>query len=97
MRGSVDWPMKRFDEGYSYSSSAEMRNWSRSASHQTLRTLGLQHTWQSSTYDWRLPAEGSTEVSFHSPQEAHWKPEVIEWISRTGYCRWNRRYTAGAP
>jgi hypothetical protein len=33
--------------------------------------LGLQQTWQSSTYCWRIPAEESTLVSFHSPHPAH--------------------------
>jgi hypothetical protein len=39
------------------------------------RTLGLQQTWQSSTKLCLRPADSSTEVEFHSPQAAHWKPE----------------------
>src|ERR1700742_2073243 len=37
-------------------------------------TLGLQQTWQSSTYNCLLPPDSSTTVSFHSPQPAHWYP-----------------------
>lgn len=37
-------------------------------------TLGLQQTWQSSTYNCLLPPDSSTTVSFHSPQPAHWNP-----------------------
>jgi hypothetical protein len=42
-----------------------------SPSYSTRSTFGLQQTWQSSTYCWRLPMDTSTEVSFHWPQPAH--------------------------
>jgi hypothetical protein len=46
----------------------------------TRSKFGLQHTWQSSIYSWRVPADESTLVSFHSPHPAHWKPAVIAMI-----------------
>jgi hypothetical protein len=47
----------------------------------TCKMFGLQQTWQSSAYCWRIPAEKSMLISFHSPHPAHWKPSVID-------CRW---------
>jgi len=46
-------------------------------SHVIRSRFGLQHTWQSSTKVCFVPAEASTSISFHSPQPAHWNPEVI--------------------
>lgn len=54
-----------------YSSSALMVYSPADMSQLTCRILGLQHTWQSSRYSWRVPAEESTLVSFHSPHPAH--------------------------
>ena len=56
---------------FSYSSSALIVYSPADMSQLTCRMLGLQHTWQSSTYCWRIPAEESTLVSFHSPHPAH--------------------------
>jgi Xaa-Pro dipeptidase len=48
-----------------------------------LSTLVLQHTWQSSTYFWNLPADASTVISFHSPQPAHWNlPSIFRFRYR---------------
>jgi hypothetical protein len=54
-----------------YSNSAEIVYAASDMSQVTLRTLGLQQTWQSSTYVCFVPAEESTIVSFHSPHPAH--------------------------
>lgn len=62
------------DVGYAffnYSSSALIVYSAADLSQLKWRMLGLQHTWQSSTYSWCVPAEESTVVSFHSPQPAH--------------------------
>ena len=55
----------------SYSNSALMVYSPADMSQLTCRMFGLQHTWQSSTYCCRAPAEESTLVSFHSPHPAH--------------------------
>ena len=54
-----------------YSSSALIVYSPAEMSQLTCRIFGLQHTWQSSTYCWRIPAEESMLVSFHSPHPAH--------------------------
>ena len=54
------------------SSSAVMVYSAAEVSQRTVRTLGLQQTWQSSTYCWREPPDSSTVVSIHSKQPAHW-------------------------
>lgn len=54
-----------------YSSSALIVYSPADISQLTCRMFGLQHTWQSSTYCWRVPAEESMLVSFHSPHPAH--------------------------
>ncbi len=60
--------------GAQLSSSARMLYAPSPCSHRMSSTFGLQHTWQSSTYCCRPPADSSTAVSFHSPHPAHWNP-----------------------
>jgi len=65
---------------FNYSSSALIVYSPAEMSQFTCRMFGLQQTWQSSTYCWRIPAEESTLVSFHSPHPAHWNPAVMTVI-----------------
>jgi hypothetical protein len=69
------------EQCFSYSNSALIVYSPVDISQPTCRMLGLQHTWQSSTYCWRIPAEESTLVSFHSPHPAHWKPAFMIVLS----------------
>jgi hypothetical protein len=62
-----------------------MKNSCDELSYSTRRTFGLQQTWQSSTKLCLRPADSSTEVAFHSPQAAHWKPDSkVEKAYRNG-------------
>ena len=54
-----------------YSRAAWMKNSCDALSYSTLKTFGLQHVWQSSTYLCLRPADSSTLVEFHSPHPAH--------------------------
>jgi hypothetical protein len=79
--GGGDQPEPRIDGGaapeepeilHQLSSSAWIANPLSAALQRISSRLGLQQTWQSSTYCWRPPADSSTKVSFHSPHPAHW-------------------------